>query len=214
MRDGDHGHAVAGRPVEGAEIALERPVVRRDDGQPGQPVGVDGTDERVVVDDVEVGDSVVGRDHMTQLGRATPGADADRPLEDPSPWHRAGAIAGGVQEDLVAGPREPPGESVEDGLGAAIGGRRNLHPRRGDDGDAHVTPALCETLDPATRWWSGPGRNGLGRPLPVGSSPCSARIDRATTAVVAHPVAPCRRPVHVVEVTGPTGAGSRRTGHR
>ena len=57
LRDGDDRDPVGDGPVVVAEIAVERAVVRGDDRQVGEPLGVHRPDERVVVHDVIAADA-------------------------------------------------------------------------------------------------------------------------------------------------------------
>ena len=125
MRYRDDGDAIGDNPVGVDEIALERAVVRRDDGNAREPFRVQRPDQRVIVHDVDLARQLVGvHDVSYLLGRATR-ADADRALEDPGALDCAGALAGGVEQHLVAGCSQSPGETVKDGLGSTVGRWRN-----------------------------------------------------------------------------------------
>ena len=66
---------------------------------------------------------------------------------------RTGTAGCGRQKNLVPSGSQAPGQHIHDGLDAAIGRRRDLYPRRGDQADAHRGPT-AETL--MLRWRRSP----------------------------------------------------------
>src|SRR5581483_8606410 len=81
--------------------------------------------------------------------------DAQVALVGPAPFHRAGAVAGGVEEHLVALRDEAPAQRVEYQLGAAVAHGWYRQPRWCDHGDAHG-----EALLSRCRVWGGWERGG------------------------------------------------------
>ena len=106
-------------------------------GRPGIPLGVERPHQGVVVDHVAVTHRLVGVDDVADLGdgHADPGAFGRR--KDPLQGDRAGRIAGGEQEDLVAGVLQPSGQLVDDQLDPAVQQGRDGGPGWGDHSDAH-----------------------------------------------------------------------------
>ena len=144
VRDGDD----LGRPGDVPEDAdgrvVEDAVVRGHDRHVGAPGAEQRARERVVVDDVDVAELLVGGHDVGELGRAL----ADR-IRGPAGQHRADlgrglAVGMGDQHHLVPGLDEATDEAVQHGLGAAVGGRRDRQPRGGDHADAHRRELLVD----------------------------------------------------------------------
>ena len=142
LRDRDDRHPVVDRPVQRAELAVERAVVRGHDGHV-EPLAVHRADERVVVDHV--------------------GAPLERPRRRPGPRaaartrrrsstvpsasskvhcgrDRAGAVAGRVQQDVVAG--------APAARAPACPARSRCRRRRAGDGN----PGWRDDGDPHSGW--------------------------------------------------------------
>ena len=107
---------------------------------------------------------------------------ADRGRQDPAGGHVARAVAGGPQQDVVAGGDEAACQFVDDPLGAAVAGRGNRDPRRGDDGDPHHGRMVrgqgaCRSV-PGSRRSSGTARRSQGIGT-HGRAPASARRHRS-----------------------------------
>ena len=101
---------------------------------------------RVVVDDVEVRDLVVGVDQVVQLDHRLPQLLRGGLLPGPRARHRARAVPGREEQHLVPGLLEPGRQPVDHALTAAVRGRRHGQPRRRDQGDAQGRP--CGRRDP------------------------------------------------------------------
>ena len=142
--DGDDRCALADAPVEVDELLVERSVHGGDDLQALEALGVERSHHGVVVDDVVVLDGVVGGHDVAQFGDGGAETDALGLGEGPRLRHRAGRVARGVQQDVVAGPGEAAGQQVDDELDATVESRRYRRPRRRDQGYAHemIKPRL------------------------------------------------------------------------
>ena len=138
MRDGDDRSPPPHRPVHVTQVALERPVVGCHHRQPREPLGVERANQGVVVNNVEIGDRVIRVDDVPQFGGRPAVTDPDGLVEDPRLGDRAGAVAGGEQQDLVTGGVQPAGQPIEHRLCPSVRQRGHGNPRWSDDGDAQV----------------------------------------------------------------------------
>jgi hypothetical protein len=82
---------------------------------------VEGTNECVIVNDVNILEPFVGMKNMTYLVDAPARADADCLVENRRPLDWAGAVPCRAQKNLVSGTVETASEGVEQVLRAAVG---------------------------------------------------------------------------------------------
>ncbi len=134
--DGHDRDPVGVGPVEVAELLVEGAVDGGGNGQVGEALGVEGAHHGVVVDDVAVGDGLVGVDDVADLGddHADPQALGRR--EHPLGGNRTAGVAGGEEEHVVAG------------LSAALGpaGPPPARSRRREGGDGVQGGAMIPIL--------------------------------------------------------------------
>src|ERR1039457_6587999 len=88
------------------------------------------------MDDVAVGERLVGGQRVGRF-RHVRVHRLDPALVKVLARYRAGGLAGGEQPHLVTYSLPAPGQVVDAPLGPAVGGRRDRHPRRGDQADPH-----------------------------------------------------------------------------
>ena len=91
----------------------------------------------MVVDDVAVADGLVGVDDVAELGHGHADPLALGRGQDPLPGHRAGRVAGGEEQDLVAGVLQAAGQLVDDELDPAVEHGGDGRPGWGDQSDPH-----------------------------------------------------------------------------
>ena len=174
--DGHDRHPVH-RPVDRAEGGVEGAVGGHHHGEVRVAVAVQRADQRVVVDDVDVGVAhrVVRGDDVPQLDRgvAAHRCPAVGGLGAGDVGDRAGAVGGGGEQHLVAGLHQTPGQPVDDGLGAAVGRGRHRHPGRGEQADVHPLRGQGEGVAGHRSGGAGPGGCGCGGRGPGG---CGAGV--------------------------------------
>ena len=135
--DGDDRDPLGHGAVEVRELLVEGSVDGGGDREVGVVLGVERSDHRVVVHHVALADRLVGVDDVADLRHRHPDPLALGVGEHPLAGHRTGGVAGGVEEDIVAGVLEAAGQLVDDQLDPPVEGRRNGCPGRGDQSDAH-----------------------------------------------------------------------------
>ena len=112
--DGDHD----GRMADAAALRQQR------------------ADQGVVVDHVDVGERLVGREHVGGLALGGP-ERLDPGAEEVVAPHRAGRLAHGEEADVVPEPGEPAREPVDHLLAAAVQRWRHGEPGWSDQADLH-----------------------------------------------------------------------------
>ncbi len=135
--DADDGHAGCEHPVEVGELVVEGPVDRGHDRKVGVALGVEGTHDGVVMDDVELRDRLIGVHDVAQLGHGHADAHPLGVLQGPRPRHRAGRIPGGEQHQVLARGHQAPGHLVHHELDPPVQRRGDRRPWGGDQRDPH-----------------------------------------------------------------------------
>ena len=139
LADADVGHLGAELLVEAVGGRVEGAVHRVHHGRGQVAAEGDAQEARVVVDDVEGLLLDVGEGE-----RDVPGVEGGLahdlrhlPREQRAELGGRVRVAGGVQHHVVAAGGEPVAQLLHDPLRAAVAGRRDHDPGRGDLGDAH-----------------------------------------------------------------------------
>ena len=83
------------------------------------------------------GHRLVGVDHVAELGHGHADALALGLGQHPLAGDRAGRVAGGVEQDVVTGVLQAPGQLVDHQLDAAVEHGGDGSPRWGDQSDPH-----------------------------------------------------------------------------
>ena len=113
VRDGHDGDAFGVGPVDVGQFLVERSVDGGGHRQAGVPLGIERTHHAVVVHDVAVLDRLVGVHDVADLRDDHPDPGTFGRRKDPLAGDRAGRIAGGEEEHLVAGILQAAGQLVD-----------------------------------------------------------------------------------------------------
>ena len=138
MGDGDERDPARRGPVEVGQLRVEGTVDGGGHRQVRVVGGMERSHDRVVVDDVAFAHGLVGVQHVAQFGHGHADALSLRLGQHPLAGHRAGRVAGGVEQHLVSRLLQPAGQLVDDQLDAAVERGWDGGPGRGDQSDAHV----------------------------------------------------------------------------